>query len=164
MPINRDYWNETIHTVYTDVIEIYEADEDQNPIDPVNGIIRLNSSGNILTIAGKQYMPATFTFNEPDRNSINDETGSLTIGGVTSEYIEMINAVDQEHSIVVRVGLANYETGALVLSMLNYVASNISVNSATATLQVTFKSGNMLLSYYISKMRYVNTEFPCLFG
>lgn len=187
MPTNHDYWNENIHTVYTDVVEIFEADEDQNPIDPENGIIRLNNSGNTLTMytetydpenpfGVRSYMPAAFTFDEPDRNSINDETGSFSIAGVTSNYIEMLNNADSEHKIVVRLGLVDYKKAVdsataeepddshWIYKLLSYEASDVSINSATATVQINFRSGAMQLQYYISKLRYGNTEFPCLFG
>lgn len=184
MPTNHDYWDESIHTLYTDVIEIFEADAEHNPLD-VTKIIRLNNSGNELKMYATgygdvTYMPAAFSFSEPDRNSINDETGTLTIAGVTNNYIEMINDADTEHLVVVRIGLVDYQRAIESISrhsadsdysedywiytMTDYVANNVSVSSANAQVQINFRSGAMQLQFYISKHRYGNTEFPCLFG
>lgn len=188
MPTNHDYWNENIHTVYTDVIEIFEGDDDHNPVvhqdeeghDLPVRYIRLNDSGNVLRLwdpdesAAHEYIPATFEFSEPDRNSINDETGTLTIGGVTREYVECLEEVFNESKIIVRIGLVVYDKAKVselpphadywIYKMIDYEASNISIDSANAQLQISFKSGSMQLAYYASKRRYSNSEFPCIFG
>lgn len=183
MPTNHDYWNETIHTIYTNVVEIYEADNDYMPVDP-SKVIRLNDSGGSLTMYDADlataftYDNAVFSFNEPDRNSINDETGSFSVAGVTSEYIEMLNEVlnNDGHNIVVRLGLVNRDDAIASVSdhslcstmwiypLVPYVAADVSVSSATATLNVSFRSGSLQLQYNASKVRYSNVEFPCLFG
>ena len=163
MPVNHDYWDETITTVYTDAIELFEADEDRQPVD-LNKIIRLNNSGKTLVIDGNEYFPATFNFSEPDRSSLEDETGSLTIGGVTYDYIEMMNNADQEHLIVIRIGLVDASTGNWILPKVDYVANDLAVNSVEATIQINFRSGSKQLAFNISKLRYGNMEFPCLFG
>ena len=186
MPTNHDYWNENVHTVYTDVIEIFEGDDNHNPVVhqdeeghnlPVK-YIRLNNSGNNLNmyVDGEEHLftPAVFEFNEPDRNSINDETGTLSIGGVTSEYVENLEEVFNESKIIVRIGLVMYDKAKAspvthledywICKMLDYEASSISINSANAQIQIGFKSGSMQLSFFASKKRYSNTEFPCIFG
>ena len=163
MPVNHDYWDETTTTVYADVIEIFEADADRVPV--IGGtVIRLNNSGKKITIGGNEYNPASFNFSEPDRSSLDDETGSLTIGGVTYDHIEMMNNADQEHLIVIRIGLVDALTGAWILPQVDYVANDISVNSVEATIQINFRSGSKQLAFYVSKLRYSNMEFPCLFG
>lgn len=163
MPVNHDYWDETITTVYTDVIEIFEADSQRQPIDPEK-IIRLNNSGKVIVVDSKEYNPASFNFSEPDRSSLDDETGSLTIGGVTYDYIEMLNNADQEHLIVIRIGLVDCSAETWVLPKVDYVANDLAVNSVEATIQINFRSGSKQLAFNISKLRYGNMEFPCLFG
>lgn len=181
MPSNNDIWSNNIHTVFTNVVEIFIGTKDTHePINP-SEVIRLNDSGSTLIVydqelgANVTYDRAAFTINEPDRTSVNDETGSFSIAGVAADYLDLLNNATNDNPLIVRIGLVDYAKaqesaidptveGVWVYDRLDYEVSSANISSATATVSLDFKSASGRLNYIASKLRYTGFEFPCLYS
>lgn len=211
MPISPDIYDDTIKTIYVDMIEMMEVEDDNSPVyhptedtwvhedkkyyeyDPETGeytavpqerilpnpkaagyfewyTIRLNSSGNRIYFGHELYIPATFELVEPDRTSVNEESGSLNIVGVTNEYVQMIQYASKK--ILMRCSLIRYdEVGQTdeqgnplyIIDPIDYEVSAITIDSKNAALSVSLKGGG-ILGFYASKDTFSVITFPGLCG
>lgn len=121
-----------------------------------------NSSSEFITFQSKQYLPAAFSMTEPDRTSVNEETGSLTVVGVPTEYMEMIQ--EDSPKIYMECSLVKYDelsSGLYILDPVNYEVKSVTMSSANASVSIALKGGG-LLGYYVSKDVYGTTNFPGL--
>lgn len=123
--------------------------------------VYLNSSHNFL-FNDRYYSLAAFSVTEPDRTSVNEESGTLTIAGVTSDYVQMLQNV--EGKLMLSCALIKYdeiEDGFYILEPIEYEISNITLDSAQAAMSITLKGGG-LLNYYASKDDFGTANFPGL--
>lgn len=126
------------------------------------GDVLFGTSGNVQD--ARLYRHAAFQVNEPDRTSVNEETGSLSIVGVPSEYIEMLQ--NDYYKLYLSVALVKHTEidalyGQYIQEPISYEIRSATVDSASASINVSLKGG-ALLGYYASKYSYNTANYPGL--
>lgn len=156
MPIidRTEIYSENIKTIYVKLVTIKSVNNDVE--------LYLNDSGEVITFKGKEYMPVAFKMNEPNKSSIEEGNATLSIIGVTNDYIEMIQTAKGEiiitSSVVALGDLSDY-----VLNPVEYTVESISIKSADASINVSIKTGGAL-NFFISSKTYGISNFPALNG
>lgn len=129
--------------------------------------IYLNSSHNFV-YNNRHYKLAAFEVVEPDRTSVNEEQGTLNIGGVTGEYIDMLQEVQDKLMLscgMLRASLNSSGTYVVesdyVLDPIEYEVANFTIASADSAISLSLQGGG-ILNYNASKDVFGTSNFPGL--
>jgi len=162
----EDLYKGVIEGLYVNVVRIHYK------IGTSGGTVCLNDSGSQFSFKGEDYLPVGFTLTEPDKASAEEGNGSLSIAGVPSSYIQLVQEANQDDGITVDAalvklvlnnGVLSVEGNDYILAPTEYTLESVSINSASAVLTLNLKSGGAL-GYIASTLCYTSSLFPGLCG
>lgn len=155
MPDRKDLYSENITKIYANLVDIETED---------GTVLHFNDSGAEIVFNGVTYMPVAFEVTEPNKDSLEETTGSFSIVGVTQDYIRMIQ--ETEGTIYVYISLVRTDQlaeGQYIIAPTEYIVDNVTISSSKASVTVDLRLGGSL-GFYVSVKRYSVTEFPGLSG